>query len=136
MARGANATTGNIGTGENGKIELKDVYDNFKKYNFIINLQGRTIDTTDFFGCGHASNSLFDTSNVQPAGVQTILRDIKKGLVLYNIKPGGSEGNANDITEIVVLPEILDKGNGIDYSIQVKSKRNFLLNQKHSNLLN
>lgn len=135
----ANKTTGNIGTGIKAKgfegmITLEDVKNNFTKYNFLIRLHDMTIDTTRFFGCAYSNNNLLSGSNLVPTQVKTMLDNGNiQGLVLYNLQPGiNQEANEENVRECIIIPEI-DKSQAIlNYRIQVKSKRNFLLNQKES----
>lgn len=131
MERIAKPEWGNIGTGPYGKIKLSDVKDKFKEYNFIIQSNSFTVDTTKFYGCGYSDQPLSGI-NIQPTGIQTMLNTVHTGLVMYNLKPGKQEGNEEDITEMIIIPEVDHSNIPLNYEITIKSKRNFLENQKIS----
>ena len=131
---GANDTTGNIGTGENGKITIKDVYNNFKKYNFIIKTEDMTIDTSRFDGIAWIPNLTGFTTT--PATIGVALQS-SKAIILYEVsdaiknktKGDGQERDIDDIKEIIIVPELLKSQKVRNIDITVKSKREFLNNQ-------
>ena len=104
------------------KLTLEDVKNNFKEYNFIISLNGVMIDTTNYVQAHHAKTEIV---GAYPSG--------KKGwLVLANndtdnLSNASGEDGIKDIgkgeARIIIFEECVEE-------IKVKSKRNFLFNQK------
>ena len=97
----------------NRKLTLSDVRDNFKEYNFIISLKGMTIDTTEYVQAFHQTTQLVGIS--QATDGHLCLSDNERDL--------SREPVAQDENCVVLFDKSVE-------DIKVKSRRNFLLNQK------